>query len=139
ATGGGRPMQLDDFLQAIVADPASAATTWAVLADWLDDRNDPRAEFVRLMYQPQYRRDLPPEQRDARVRELLASGMQPVVPTIENSIGMRFALIPAGTFWMGSPDDEGEPNEHPRHHVEITRPFFLGAFAVTQEQYRLVM
>src|SRR5438128_4600157 len=132
-------MQLDDFLQAIIADPANSATTWAVLADWLDDRNDPRAEFVRLMYQPQYRRDLPPEQRDARVRELLASGVEPVVPTIENSIGMRFVLIPSGTFFMGSPDGKGFADEHPRHEVEISRLFWMGAFPVTQEQYQRVM
>src|SRR5206468_12308389 len=84
------------------------------------------------------RRELTPEQRDARVCELLASGVQPVVPAIENSLGMRFVLIPAGSFWMGSPDGEGDDDERPRHPVEIRRPFFLGAFPVTQEQYRRV-
>jgi formylglycine-generating enzyme required for sulfatase activity len=72
------------------------------------------------------------------VRELLGSGMSPVAPTIENSIGMRLVLVPAGSFWMGSPDDVGHQNEHPRHQVEILRPFYLGAFPVTQEQYERV-
>src|SRR5205823_2504179 len=94
--GGGAGEQamttLDAFLASIMreADPSS---TWLVLADWLEDQDDPRAELVRLMHQPEYRRDLSPEARDDRVRELLACGMQPLVPTITNSIGMKLALI----------------------------------------------
>jgi uncharacterized protein (TIGR02996 family) len=42
-------MTLDDFLQAMVADPLSAPTTWLVLADWLEEQGDPRAELVRLL------------------------------------------------------------------------------------------
>src|SRR5262249_14048453 len=50
-------------------------------------------------------------------------------------------LIPAGTFLMGSPGGEPgrSPNEGPRHEVEITRPFWLGAYPVTQQEYHLVM
>src|SRR5437763_15658980 len=137
---GGEPvaMTLDAFLQAMVADPHSAPTTWLVLADWLEEQGDPRAELVRLMYQPDYRRDLPAEQRDERVRRLLASGVGPVAPTLVNSIGMELVLIPAGTFLMGSPEGEGKVNEHPRHEVEISRPFFLGIFQVTQQEYQSV-
>src|SRR5438046_8601039 len=109
------------------------------MADWLEDRDDPRCELVRLLHQPEYRRNLAAEQRDARVRELLASGVPPVVPTIENSIGMRFVLIPSGTFFMGSTDGKGEADERPQHEVEITRRFWMGAFQVTQEQYQCVM
>ena len=29
------------FLQSIMDDPAGAATTWLVLADWLEERSDP--------------------------------------------------------------------------------------------------
>src|SRR6185369_11268317 len=98
----------------IIADPLNAEPVWLVLADWLEEQGDPRFELVRLMHQPGYRPELSPLARDERVRELLGSGMQPVVPTIENSIGMRFALIPAGTFLMGSPDGKGWDNEHPQ-------------------------
>jgi formylglycine-generating enzyme required for sulfatase activity len=61
-----------------------------------------------------------------------------------NSIGMRFVLIPAGKFLMGSPDDEegreyGWGGEGPLHEVAITRPFYLGIHPVTQEQYEKVM
>jgi uncharacterized protein (TIGR02996 family) len=132
-------MTLDTFLQSIIADPVNAGPVWLVLADWLEEQDDPRHEFVRLMHQPAYRPDLSPFQRDERVRELLASGMQPVVPTIENSIGMRFALIPAGTFRMGSPEHEGRHDEHPRHKVAITRAFWMGTHLVTQQNYLRVM
>src|SRR5947207_5889437 len=95
-------MTLDAFLQAIVDDPHNAATTWLVLADWLEDQGDPRSELVRLLHQPDYRRDLPAIERDERVRQLLASGVGPVAPGLVNSIGMKLVLIPAGTFHMGS-------------------------------------
>jgi formylglycine-generating enzyme required for sulfatase activity len=57
-----------------------------------------------------------------------------------NSVRMKLVRIPAGKFWMGSPNDE--PNrfaEEHRHEVQITRPFFLGVYTVTQAQYQKVM
>lgn len=38
------------FLRAILANPAEL-TAWLAYADWLDERDDPRAEFVRLEVQ----------------------------------------------------------------------------------------
>ncbi|HEY2294033.1 MAG TPA: SUMF1/EgtB/PvdO family nonheme iron enzyme [Thermoanaerobaculia bacterium] len=43
--------------------------------------------------------------------------------------------IPAGRFWMGSPEGEGDEDEHPRHEVTISAPFQMGAVAVTNVQY----
>jgi formylglycine-generating enzyme required for sulfatase activity len=50
-------------------------------------------------------------------------------------------LIPAGEFMMGSPDsDKGAgDDEKPQHRVRITRPFYLGKYPVTQEQWQAVM
>jgi formylglycine-generating enzyme required for sulfatase activity len=57
-----------------------------------------------------------------------------------NSIGMKFALIPAGTFLMGSPQQEKRRSkDEEQHEVEIARPFYLGVFEVTQKQWRAVM
>src|SRR5262249_34305038 len=57
-----------------------------------------------------------------------------------NSIGMKFVLIPAGTFLMGSPLDEAERRVDEHHHeVEITRPFYMGMYPVTQEEYQRLM
>jgi len=55
------------------------------------------------------------------------------------SVDLELVLIPKGTFQMGSPDNEGDSNEHPQHDVEITKPFYMGKTEVTQDQYRLVM
>jgi hypothetical protein len=50
-------------------------------------------------------------------------------------------LVPPGWFEMGSPNEERErhENEGPPHRVMITRPFYLGKCAVTQEQYELIV
>ncbi len=64
-----------------------------------------------------------------------------LVKEITNSIGMKLRLIPAGTFTMGSPKDEKERNsdEGPQHEVEITKPFYMGVYEVTQAQFKKVM
>lgn len=58
-----------------------------------------------------------------------------------NSIGMEFVLIPAGTFQMGSAENDREAtsSEKPRHQVTISKPFYLGKFEVTQAQWEAVM
>ena len=61
--------------------------------------------------------------------------------SVRNSIGMAFALIPAGRFTMGSPEDESgrKEDEGPAHEVTISAPFYLAAYPVTQAQYEKVM
>ncbi|MDB5388983.1 MAG: Sulphatase-modifying factor protein [Planctomycetaceae bacterium] len=70
--------------------------------------------------------------------------------TSQNSIGMILQLIPSGEFIMGSSDVElahvtkedkyyaGE-DEGPRHKVQLTKPFSIGRFEVTQDQWMTVM
>jgi formylglycine-generating enzyme required for sulfatase activity len=80
------------------------------------------------------------EQQEERLRSLLLQGVRPCVPELVNSLGMRFALIPPGIFVMGRSDEEASyPEEVPRHVVEITRPFYLGIYPVTQKQYMTLM
>lgn len=56
--------------------------------------------------------------------------------TFTNSIGMKFALIPAGDFMMGSNEyDTGRPV----HKVTISKPFYLGVYPVTQQEWSAVM
>ena len=45
------------------------------------------------------------------------------------------ALIPEGTFQMGSPDGEGEKDEHPQHHVSV-KAFCLDMHEVTNRQFQ---
>jgi formylglycine-generating enzyme required for sulfatase activity len=59
---------------------------------------------------------------------------------ITNSIGMKLAYIRPGRFRMGSPADEKERgNDEEQHGVQITRPFFIGVYKVTQQEYERVM
>jgi formylglycine-generating enzyme required for sulfatase activity len=53
-----------------------------------------------------------------------------------NSIGMKFTLIPAGEFYMGS---EERNRAKPVHTVTITYPFYLGIYPVTQREWKAVM
>ncbi len=58
-----------------------------------------------------------------------------------NGVRLEMALIPAGEFMMGSPDADGNAanSEKPPHRVRITKPFYLGKYLVTQEQWETVM
>jgi formylglycine-generating enzyme required for sulfatase activity/serine/threonine protein kinase len=78
--------------------------------------------------------------------------VKPVEPTTTTSpaqasidlgggVTMEFALIPAGEFLMGSPENEPrrDPNEGPQRRIRISRPFYMGKYEVTQEQWERVM
>ena len=81
-----------------------------------------------------------------------ASAKQLGVPVeTTNSIGMKFRLIPAGKFMMGSSKEEIDfwlkvkqdgwykellLSEGPQHEVEITQPFYMGQTDVTLGQFR---
>ena len=58
-----------------------------------------------------------------------------------NASGIKFCLIPAGEFMMGSPEEEfgRAKNEGPLHKVRITKPFYMGACEVTQGEWTRVM
>ncbi len=100
--------ELARLLAGLNGGPADHAL-WLVVADWLEEQGQPeRAELTRLTrsLQASGTASACRVSAESRVRELLSAGVRPCVPEIVNSIGMRFALIPAGTFWMGSPEDE---------------------------------
>jgi eukaryotic-like serine/threonine-protein kinase len=66
-----------------------------------------------------------------------ASAGEKLQDEIVNSFGMRLKLIKPGTFLMGSPKGEAGQfdDEQPQHSVQITRPFYLGVYPVTQAEY----
>lgn len=51
-------------------------------------------------------------------------------------VKIEFVRIPAGAFAMGS---DARDDEWPVHRVQITSPFWLGKYEVTQEQWQAVM
>ena len=58
-----------------------------------------------------------------------------------NDIALEMIYIPAGTFLMGSPDNDSQAykDEKPQHQVTITQPFYIGKYPITQEQYEAIM
>jgi formylglycine-generating enzyme len=62
------------------------------------------------------------------------------LPSITNTLGMKFNKIPAGTFLMGSPQTEKvrDDNEH-QHKVTITKQYYMQTTEVTQGQWKAVM
>lgn len=136
----------ETLLQAIHTDPDDQ-TTWLVLADWLEENGQAaRAEYLRLREtlraQPEAV-DRP--EREDRLQKLLLAGVEPTVATwtvaLAADVPLTFSLIPAGTFLMGSPEDEKDryQNESPRHRVTISRPFYLSVYPVTQRQWQALM
>jgi len=48
---------------------------------------------------------------------------------------MQFRLINAGSFWMG----DSLENSMPIHKVTISKPFYIGVYEVTRDQYNEIM
>ena len=57
-----------------------------------------------------------------------------------NSLGMEFVSVPAGSFVMGSPqDEEGRHLSERQHGVRISQGFWMGKYEVTQGEWEAVM
>jgi formylglycine-generating enzyme required for sulfatase activity len=68
------------------------------------------------------------------IRWLLPGGSEPFCDV---DGGPEMVVVPAGTFMMGSPDDEPgrSRDEGPRHEVTFARPFAVGRHGVTRGQF----
>jgi formylglycine-generating enzyme required for sulfatase activity len=73
------------------------------------------------------------------------AGGQELTLDLGDKITLKLAHIPSGKFIMGSPATEqrsfedGFKDESPQHEVTISKPFYIGVYLVTQEQYQQVM
>jgi len=57
-----------------------------------------------------------------------------------DGINLEMVFIPAGEFMMGSPETEKDRNiNEAQHRVIITKPFYIGKYPVTQEQWLKIM
>ncbi len=57
-----------------------------------------------------------------------------------DSVTMKFVLIPAGTFQMGSPANEKyRDRDETQHTVKLTKAFYMGVTEVTQAQWKAMM
>jgi len=63
----------------------------------------------------------------------------PLGTVVDEWTGMTLVELPPGRFTMGSGSSEaGRNDDEAMHDVEITRPFFIGQFEVTQQEWRTV-
>ncbi|MBE2200731.1 MAG: SUMF1/EgtB/PvdO family nonheme iron enzyme [Anaerolinea sp.] len=58
-------------------------------------------------------------------------------PEVMDVDGMQFCCVSPGPFWMGS--DDGRDDEKPQHWLEMSHPYWLSRFPVTNAQYALFM
>jgi formylglycine-generating enzyme required for sulfatase activity len=64
----------------------------------------------------------------------------PLATTADEWTGMPLVELPPGRFTMGSAGSEvGRNDDEVLHDVEITHPFFIGQYEVTQHEWRTVM
>lgn len=60
-----------------------------------------------------------------------------------NSFGIKFVRVDAGTFMMGSPFDEAFREnlgrDETQHYVTLTKSFYIGIYPITQKQFKDVM
>jgi uncharacterized protein (TIGR02996 family) len=136
---------LDALLAGIVAEPLEE-TRWLVLADYLEENDDPRrAELLRLhrkLLATCCEPDAHPERAawQRRVVELLDAGVAPCVPQrtlmLPGGIPLVGAFVPPGSFLMGDTEDS---TAQPVHRTTLTQGYFLGVHPVTQAQWEAVM
>ena len=73
--------------------------------------------------------------------------LKEVKEDLRQGVSLEMVLIPAGTFMMGSPESEEGRRENEKrryenetqHEVTLTKPFYMGKYAVMQEQWEAVM
>jgi uncharacterized protein (TIGR02996 family) len=143
----------DALLAGIVADPMEE-TRWLVLADWLEEYDDPRrSELLRL-----HRRLLAtccePEKHperavwQARIVELIAAGVRPCVPqqtlALPDGNSLTGSYIPPDRFLISSNHPEAAKvtwckTDLPVHCVTLPKGFFIGIHPVTLAQWKEVI
>ena len=128
------------FLQAMQENPEDA-TLRLIFADWLEERGDPRSELIRLLHTLTQSVEVPDRSNlEDRLRNLLATGVQPVGPFWTNSIGMKFAWIPPGTFLMGTlATEDGRSENETQHKVTLSKGFYLAIHPVTGAYWQEIM
>lgn len=76
---------------------------------------------------------------DQGLAHVVQAILRVVIPKTFSGIGDDFVLIPSGEFMMGAHDNSAFTNEQPVHRVQISRPFYLGKYPVTQALWQSVI
>src|SRR5262249_18752508 len=72
---------------------------------------------------------------------VLSRPVQPALQDTKNPVAIEFVKIAPGEFMMGCSvgDIDCNADERPIHQVQITKPFEIGKYEVTQTQWQSVM
>jgi uncharacterized protein (TIGR02996 family) len=131
------------LLEALADNPGDDAG-WLALADALEEQGDVRAEVTRLSLWLRRRLDDPEHATwERQLREWLRRDVRVPLPQkvvmLPDDVKLKLVLVPPGSNWMGSPEDEeGRSDNEFRHRVTL-RAFWIGMYPVTQRQFRAVM
>jgi formylglycine-generating enzyme required for sulfatase activity len=81
----------------------------------------------------------PPAAQPATPKPPAPKPTGPLTEDLGNGTTLEMVYIPAGTFWMGSPENEKDrrDNEGPQHKVQVPE-FWMGKYPVTQRQWYAV-
>jgi len=125
-------------LQELKCDPLVGAQNLAVLREikTLAKINDLTAGAFFMKVAPNVGAPTGMSGRPSQPAPTQVSGLKEMAVDLGGGVKMEFVLIPAGSFMMGS---DKKADAKPVHRVTITKPFYLGKFEVTQEQWEKVM
>ena len=82
------------------------------------------------------------EKSEKPMKKIIADNQAGNIKTINlgNGIVLEMVFISAGEFMMGSHENEkGRYRNEAQHRVIITKPYYIGKYPVTQEQWLKIM
>lgn len=70
----------------------------------------------------------------ARQKET-SSKLELPIEVVSRKSGIRFRLVPAGSFQMGSGKEENKQGDETLCTVEITKPYYMGIYEISQSEW----
>ena len=127
----------------VLPPPGFEAIQAARLTDWEGTNPSPvLQQFIAELVRRLGPRPVETEaNRETAPQEVPTTGQTGIPGTVfrdtlqDGSQGPDMVIIPAGSFLIGSPAGEGDDDERPQHEVPIARPFAIGKYPVTFEEY----
>ena len=83
-----------------------------------------------------------PRKSEEDMKKIITAHKAGDIKTVDlgEGIFIEMVFIPAGEFVMGSPENElGRHLDEAQHKVIITKPFYIGKYPITQEQWLKIM
>ncbi len=75
--------------------------------------------------------------KDASLQDSIKANAEQTALDLGGGAKLELVLIRPGSFTMG--DETGDDDEKPVHKVTITKPFYIGKYKVTQQQWKALM